>query len=64
MKTKAKLLIPMHPELAAILVGAGREEGAILKTGFGKPFSAKGLSNFMADKIGAAGLPERCVTHA
>ena len=27
------------------------------------PFTAKGFSNFMADKIGEAGLPERCVTH-
>jgi integrase len=48
-KTKAKLLIPVHPDL--------------LKTAYGEPFTSKGFSNFMADKIGAAGLPERCVTH-
>ncbi len=35
----------------------------ILKTAFGESFTAKGISNFMADKIGAAGLPDRCVTH-
>ena len=33
------------------------------ETGFNEPFSAKGFSNFMADRIGQAELPDRCVTH-
>ena len=35
----------------------------MLTTSYGKEFSEKGFSNFMADTIGEAGLPERCVTH-
>src|SRR5262245_1493651 len=35
----------------------------MLTTTFGKEFSDKGFSNFMADRIGQAGLPDRCVTH-
>src|SRR5262249_50247167 len=45
--------------LAAYL---GRD-GAILRTAFGEPFTSNGFGNFMADKIAAAGLPQRCVTH-
>ncbi len=62
-KTKARLLVPLHPELYDILVATGRSEGEILETSFGRPFSSKGISNFMATRIGKAGLPERCVTH-
>jgi enterobacteria phage integrase len=62
-KTKAKLLIPVHPELQQALAAAEVTEGAILKAGFGEAFSAKGFSNFMAERIDQAELPERCVTH-
>src|SRR4029079_18246134 len=64
-KTKAKLLIPVHPELEAAFKASAAEitEGAILKTGFGEAFSVKGFSNFMADRIDQAELPDRCVTH-
>jgi hypothetical protein len=62
-KTGEKLWIPMHPELSAALDAWGREGELMLMTSFGKPFSEKGFSNFMADKIGEAGLPDRCVTH-
>jgi hypothetical protein len=54
---------------ASIIVGmmnsppATPSSRAILQTAYGKPFSGKGLDNFMADCIGAAGLPDRCVTH-
>lgn len=40
-----------------------RHPGAILQTSNGRPFTSKGLSNFMADCFDGAGLPERCVTH-
>src|SRR5262249_10191394 len=57
------LWIPMHPELQAALKAWGREGRHMLTTSFGMPFTEKGFSNFMADKIGVAGLPDRCVTH-
>jgi integrase-like protein len=62
-KTKAKLWVPVHPQLAAMLATCPEKDGAILKTSFGKPFAAAGFGNFMADRIDEAGLPERCVTH-
>jgi hypothetical protein len=52
-----------HPELALILERWRKSDVVILTTAFGKAFSEKGFSNFMADKNGLAGLPERCVTH-
>lgn len=62
--TGAKLWIPIHSELANVL-GAhrGPRSGTILKTAYGKPFTAAGFGTGMADKIAAAGLPQRCVTH-
>jgi integrase len=62
-KTGEKLWIPMHPELQQALTAWGRKSRLMLTTSFGKEFSDKGFSNFMADRIGEAGLPERCVTH-
>jgi integrase len=62
-KTKAKLLIPIHAALDMALEGTDIIDGALLKTSFGEAFTAKGISNFMADRIAAAGLPKRCVTH-
>ena len=62
-KTGRKLWIPMHADLRAALDAWGGASGCMLTTSFGKEFTEKGFSNFMADKIGAAGLPERCVTH-
>jgi len=65
LKTKAKLLVPLHPELHEILLawGVGAGSGSILQTNYGQAFSSKGFSNFMAERIGKAGLPDRCVTH-
>ena len=62
-KTGAKLWIPMHPDLSRILAAWPRTNLVMLTTSFGKPFTSKGFSNFMADRIGLAALPERCVTH-
>ena len=62
-KTGAKLWVPLHPELSRILDAWPRTNLVMLTTSFDKPFTSKGFSNFMADKIGRAGLPERCVTH-
>jgi integrase len=63
-KTGEKLWIPMHPELQQALLAWGcRRLGPMLTTTFGEEFSDKGFSNFMAERIGQSGLPDRCVTH-
>jgi integrase len=62
-KTKAKLSVPIHPELEDILAATPKRHVMILVTQQGKPFSAAGFGNWMADKIAAAGLPDACVTH-
>jgi integrase len=62
-KTGAKLWIPLHPELARILDAWPKTNLVMLTTSFRKPFTPKGFSKYMADRIGLAGLPERCVTH-
>jgi hypothetical protein len=55
----------MHPELREIMCSWGGGDGMILETSFNKPFSEKGFSNYMADRISIskADLPDRCVTH-
>jgi integrase len=63
LKTKSKLLIPLHPRLKCLLDAWRRDHMVILATSFGKPFSNAGFGNWMADKIAAAGLPSECVTH-
>lgn len=62
-KTRAKLLVPLHPELRSILETCTARDGAILQTAFRRPFSSKGFSNYMAERIDKAGLPDRCVAH-
>lgn len=62
-KTKAKLYVPMHPDLTTALSAWPRPEFLMLTTSFGKQFTSGGFSNFMAKRIEAAGLPGRCVTH-
>ena len=62
-KTDVKLRVPIHSDLAAILTSCEGRVDHILKTSFGKPFAVAGFGNFMADRIGEAGLPGRCVTH-
>lgn len=62
-KTKAKLCVPIHPELERILLSSRGREGMIVQTSFSKPYSQKGLSNYMSDRINDAGLPDRCVAH-
>jgi integrase len=62
-KTGEKLWVPMHPELSRVLAAWRQAGERIVSTSFGKEFSQHGFGNFMADKIAAAGLPDRCVTH-
>jgi len=62
-KTKAKLSIPLHPELQKALVIAERKHHAILVTPYGRPYTVKGFGNYVSDAISEAGLPERCKAH-
>lgn len=62
-KTGARLTIAQHPALAPSLDAFRKDVGCIVVTEFGKPFSEHGFGNWMADAIGAAGLPDACVTH-
>lgn len=62
-KTGSRLWIPLHSNLCTALDQWPRSHISILTTTLGRPFTAKGLGNWMADKIGEAGLPDRCVTH-
>lgn len=62
-KTGAELTMSVHPRLAASMLAHPSAGPTILLTSFGKPFSIKGLGNYMSAAIRAAGLPERCVAH-
>lgn len=55
-KTGARLTIPLHPALAAILDATPREHVAILTTAHGAAFTVAGFSNWMRDAIVAADL--------
>lgn len=55
-KTKAKLNIPITPELQASLDAAGARSGVILLTTAGNPFSEKGFSNYISKAARKAGL--------
>ena len=56
-KTGAKIDIPLHAELRAVLAQTPREHATIINTEYGKPFTVDGFSGFMRDAITAAGLP-------
>lgn len=71
------LNIPVPPELAEALAawrdalrsterkipGLGLGDSTILVTQHGKTFSQGSISKWFAEKIAAAGLPEKCVAH-
>ena len=63
LKTGAKLWIPIHPNLRAVLDTWPRKHVMILTTTWGKPFSSAGYGNWMSEAIRGAGLPKRCVLH-
>ena len=62
-KTRAKLIIPLHANLRAILASASKEHVTILNTAFDRPFTVDGFSAFMRDAIAGAGLPLECQPH-
>lgn len=62
-KTGARLAIPLHSELVAILQATPRQHVTILNTAYGQPFTVDGFSGFMRDAIREAGLPLECQPH-
>jgi integrase len=62
-KTRAELVIPVHPELAAVLEAAPADHLTFLTTATGKPFSAAGFTNWFRDMCNEAGLPKGTSAH-
>ena len=62
-KTGARLAIPVHQDLRAILDGADKTNMTFLVTSFGKPFTAAGFGNWFREACNAAGLPKQCAAH-
>ena len=62
-KTGAKLLIPVHTELAAAIKAMPKHDHlTFLVTAFGKPFSVAGFGNWFRDRCDEAGL-HQCSAH-
>ena len=62
-KTRARLAIPLHPDLAAIIEATPNDNLTYLTTAYGKPFTAAGFGNWFRDRCNEAGLPEHCAAH-
>jgi integrase len=64
-KTKQRLLIPIHKSLQheLTLCPWDSQQGTIIKTEFGKPFTRDGYGNWFRKACNKAGLPDRCSSH-
>ncbi len=62
-KTGAELVIPVHPELAAVLEATPADNLTFLTTATGKPFSAAGFTNWFREMCNEAGLPKGTSAH-
>ncbi|TJU84896.1 MAG: hypothetical protein E5Y10_27025 [Mesorhizobium sp.] len=58
-KTDARLDIPMHPELRAVMAATPRANLTFLVTEQGKPFTSNGFGNWFADRCVEAAVPGR-----
>lgn len=61
-KTDEALVIPVHPALDASIKAAGGDHLVLVTTQYGRPFTAKGFSNWIADAATKAGLSS-CTAH-
>lgn len=61
-KTDARLEIPMHPTLQAVMAATPRENLTFLVTSFGKPFTPAGFGNWFRERCNEAGL-SHCSAH-
>jgi integrase len=62
-KTGVELLIPIHPELGAVLDATPSEHLTFLVTATGKPYGGNHFSESFREWCDAAGLPKRCTAH-
>lgn len=64
-KTGTELLIPLHQAAREIVADARRwrRHVTLLATAYGRPFTTKGLGQWMRDAITRAGLPLACQPH-
>jgi integrase len=62
-KTGREMVLEIAPDLRAALAATPRRCETILSTRYGTPFSAKSLSNKMAEWAAAAGLPRGRTMH-
>ena len=62
-KTKAKLTLPVHPDLQRIIDATPSGNLTFLVTSQGQPFTDAGFGNWFRDACKAAGLPTRCAAH-
>ena len=61
-KTGAELVIPIHPELAAVIAATPSGHLTFLTTRFGRPFEGSGFSHWFRGACDQAGLPH-CSPH-
>jgi len=61
-KTGAELVIPVHPDLAAIIAAAPREHLTFVTTRLGKPFQGSAFSRWFGEQCDRAGL-SHCSAH-
>jgi integrase len=62
-KTGVALLIPIYPELRAVLDATPSEHLTFLVTATGKPYGDNHFSESFREWCDAAGLPKRCSAH-
>lgn len=61
-KTDARLEIPMHPTLLAVMAATPRANMTFLVTAYGKPFTPAGFGNWFRERCDESGLPQ-CSAH-
>ena len=62
-KTGVELLLPIYPELRAVLDATPSEHLTFLVTATGKPYGGNAFSEQFRNWCDAAGLPKRCSAH-
>jgi len=62
-KTGAVLTIPVHPGLQVVIEATGAGQLTFLTTPWGKPYSARGFTQWFARMCAAGGLPPSCTFH-
>jgi integrase len=62
-KTGTRLIIPVIPELQAVLEATPNKHLTFLTTTYGQPFTAAGFGGWFRERCDEAGLPKDCAAH-